>query len=383
MQPVLGLSALSALSLLLGCPGGSTAQDSGLVEEEPPPIDSDLAAELETLLEQELSDLDGVGISAALQLPGRSLWRASVGLADLDAGRALETTDRFRVASITKTFTADLVLQLVEEGVLELDDLLVNHVDLLDSEGAADITVRHLLEHSAGVLDYTLTGDFQVAADQAWTDEELIALLAGEPLLAEPGSSWAYSNSHYVLLGMVVKAATGMSWDEQVRQRFLEPLGLDDTEIPTENWGEIVPCHINGTDYTDSIHPTAGSAAGGITSTSADLARWGEAFGSGENLGDEVFALQTENPWDLGSDFFYFGLGVLMMGDGLEDPELELGHNGALNGAAGWMGHRPGRGGTMVVLGNFWAYSSGSYDYQYPMSLSLRLWEAVEASEGR
>lgn len=134
-------------------------------------------------------------------------------------------------------------------------------------------------------------------------------------------------------------------------------------------------------DDTDSLTPSGFGAAGGLTSTATDLAVWGEAFGSGALLSEAAHAAQLGDPIVLQRGAVWYGLGTIMVGEGREDPELELGHNGALNGAAGWMGHRPARGATLVVLGNSWPRTGRTYDYEYPMEVASVLWERIEAAD--
>jgi len=371
--------------LLLACTGDGPAEspapadDTGEPANVDVPFDEELGEELTAALNSGLEDRNVVGMAMALKLPGTELFITAAGTSDLEAERAMEATDRFRIASISKTFTATVVLQLVDEGLLGLDDLLADHVDLLAND--TGITLRHLLDHTAGVPEYSDTTGFQLASDEPWTDEEIIALVADEALLDEPGASWSYSNSHYVLLGLVITEVTGAPWQDAVATRLFDGLGLADTEIPTGDWGDIVPCYVGQADFTDSIHPEMGAAAGGLTSTVSDLATWGEAYGSGALISEATFAEQTSDPIEVSPGFIWSGMGIILMGDGLDDSELELGHNGALNGAAGWMGHRPGRGGTLVILGNSWPRSGGSYDYQYPLMLSWDIWDIVEAAD--
>jgi D-alanyl-D-alanine carboxypeptidase len=380
------VSLLVLASLTIACTG-QTDDTSDIVDEQLQPFDPALAADLEEELQSELDERGVVGMTLAVQLPDTETLLISVGTADLETDRALEPTDRFRIASVSKTFTAALILQLVDEGLLSVDDLLADHLDLLEHD--TGITIAHLLNHSAGVPEYSSTMAFQLNADEAWTDEELVALVAEEALLNEPGEAWAYTNTHYVILGMVAESLTGEDLPSLFQDRLFDPLGLNDTALPLDDWGDIVPCYVGEVDYTDSIHPTGGSSAGGVTSSPADLLRWGTAFGSGELISSETYALQQSDPVmayeDLGENpgAIWDGLGILLMGESLDDPELELGHNGALNGASAWMGYRPGRRATMVILGNSWPESDEGPDISYPLKISWDLWDLIEAADSR
>ncbi len=380
------VSPLVLASLALACTGQAD-DTSDTDDEQLQPFDPALAADLEEELQSELDERGVVGMTLAVQLPETETLLISVGTADLETDRALEPTDRFRIASVSKTFTAALILQLVDEGLLSVDDLLADHLDLLEHD--TGITIAHLLNHSAGVPEYSSTMAFRSNDEVPWTDEELIAVVADEALLHTPGGAWSYSNSHYVLLGMVAESLTGEELPSLFQDRFFDPLGLDETETPQDSWGNIVPCYVGETDTTDSIHAGVGIAAAGLTSSPADLLRWGTAFGSGELVRSETYALQQSDPlvvlednvWD--GPGIWDGLGILLLGESLDDPELELGHNGALNGAAAWMGYRPSRGATMVILGNSWAQDGASLDKDYPLKISWDLWDVIEAADSR
>ncbi len=374
------VSPLVLASLALACTGQAD-DTSDTDDEQLQPFDPALAADLEEELQSELDERGVVGMTLAVQLPETETLLISVGTADLETDRALEPTDRFRIASVSKTFTAALILQLVDEGLLSVDDLLADHLDLLEHD--TGITIAHLLNHSAGVPEYNSTMAFQLRKNKAWTDEELIAVVADEALLHTPGGAWSYSNSHYVLLGMVAESLTGEELPSLFQDRFFDPLGLNDTALPLDDWGDIVPCYVGEVDTTDSIHPTGGSSAGGVTSSPADLLRWGTAFGSGELVRSETYALQQSDPLVVVEDFMWYSLGMVQTGESLDDPELELGHNGKLNGAAAWMGYRPSRRATMVILGNSWAQDGDSLDSDYPLRISWGLWDLIEAADSR
>ena len=375
------VSPLVLASLALACTGQAD-DTSDTDDEQLQPFDPALAADLEEELQSELDERGVVGMTLAVQLPETETLLISVGTADLETDRALEPTDRFRIASVSKTFTAALILQLVDEGLLSVDDLLADHLDLLEHD--TGITIAHLLNHSAGVPEYSSTMAFRSNDEVPWTDEELIAVVADEALLHTPGGAWSYSNSHYVLLGMVAESLTGEELPSLFQDRFFDPLGLDETETPQDSWGNIVPCYVGETDTTDSIHAGVGIAAAGLTSSPADLLRWGTAFGSGELVRSETYALQQSDPLVVVEDFMWYSLGMVQMGESLDDPELELGHNGKLNGAAAWMGYRPSRRATMVILGNSWAQEVAQpLDSDYPLRISWGLWDLIEAADSR
>ena len=152
--------------------------------------------------------------------------------------RRPKADQRFRVGSVTKTFTATIVLQLVDEGRLRLDSTLEDHVPGVIPRGA-EITIRRLLIHTSGLPSYPsadyyswLSGEGTSRASTRPIDT--LRFAGSRPLEFEPGSQWGYSNTNYVALGLVIEGVTGRSYAEELEARILDPLGLGRTELPTK-----------------------------------------------------------------------------------------------------------------------------------------------------
>jgi D-alanyl-D-alanine carboxypeptidase len=218
------------------------------------------------------------------------------GVADLADGRPMRVTDRFRAASQMKSFTATLVLQLVQEGRLGLDDMVDDLLPGVIPHGyGAGVTVRHLLLHSSGLFDFgddprVLAPYFAGDLGHVWTPQALLDLaFEHEPLFA-PGTRFSYSDTGYFLAAYVVEAVTGHTFDRELRNRILRPLGLRDTSLPTVP--EIAGQHAHGyivfgdppadLDVT-GLYPFSW-AAGGITTTVDDSARFYRALLGGRLL---------------------------------------------------------------------------------------------------
>jgi D-alanyl-D-alanine carboxypeptidase len=249
-------------------------------------------------------------------------------LADIETNTPMRADDQFRAGSLMKPFISVVILQLVEEGLFSLDDPLtaVLPVRVTDKFAGSDqITVRMLLNHTSGIPEWsTAAADAEVAANPAkvWEVEEFLDLAAAQEPAFAPGEEHAYANTNYNLLGLVIEEATGRSWREEVRQRILQPLGLENTSLPEPGETAITGDHARGyepldgqlVDFTAADPSMAGAAGGGaLVTTAADLARFlaavlaGELFQETGTL-DELLTF-VDAPDEAGVPYWY-GLGM-------------------------------------------------------------------------
>lgn len=276
---------------------------------------------------------------------GRRLTAA--GVADLETLRPIDGSDRFEVGSITKSFTVVLALQLQEQGVLSLDDRLSKWLP----EQAAllpfgdEITLRELAANRAGVWDYAdplidsaLSSDDEAALARRYEPSEIVDLVVqyGAPVF-KSGTDYAYSSSNFILLGMVIEAATGQALVDVFADRIFGPAGMSDTTYPMSPPapGSIVdgyyPTRGRMVDVT-GWNPTQGGAAGAIISTATDMGSYVMALAHGTLLNDEslqqMFALPVPD-----SDYFSgtigYGLGVMLYGNSKVEG---VGHGGQTPG---------------------------------------------------
>jgi D-alanyl-D-alanine carboxypeptidase len=247
----------------------------------------------------------------------RATWWVSSGTRELGTHRPIHPRDRVRVASNTKMFTAAVVLQLVAEGRLGLDDSVERHLPGLVSgtgyDGAA-ITVRQLLQHTSGMADYIkdVLADPE-AADHPWEAVDLVHIGLSHPPLFAPGAGWGYSNTGYLVLGMIVEAVTGRDIGTEITERLIEPLRLRDTSYPEDR--TIPGRHAHGyfafpgqplADITE-LEPSIPGAAAALISTGPDLTRFVRALLAGRVLPPAQLAeMRTTVPAE-GSDY---GLGI-------------------------------------------------------------------------
>jgi D-alanyl-D-alanine carboxypeptidase len=237
-----------------------------------------------------------VGVPGAVVLvkDERGTRAGVAGWGNLNTRERFGPDHRFRIGSLTKSFVATVVLQLAAEGVLTLDDAVERWLPGLVPNGGA-ITLRQLLNHTSGVWNYTDDQDLvaKLVADPlaAWTPEALVAVATSHRPLFAPGSRGSYSNTGYILLGLVVEKASGTPLTEQLRRRIFEPLALTHTSLPPGP--ALEPPYAHGYALRgNGLIPTPGGrpvdvtawnpswawAAGGIVSTARDIARFYEAL---------------------------------------------------------------------------------------------------------
>jgi D-alanyl-D-alanine carboxypeptidase len=250
----------------------------------------------------------------------RGTWRGTSGVAELGRPDPVRTDSVLRIGSVTKTFVATVVLQLVAEGWLRLDDPIERWLPGT-VPGGQDITLRHLLNHTSGLFDYLRALPMQPPATfldirwRTWEPRELVALATSQPPVAEPGVRYSYSNTNYILLGMVVQKATGQPYGVEVERRIIKPLGLRHTSVPgtfpfligphphgylpVERDGEVRPVDIT------ARNPSVMGAGGEMISTTAELNTFFTALINGRLLdAAELREMSTPPP---GSDY---GLGL-------------------------------------------------------------------------
>jgi CubicO group peptidase (beta-lactamase class C family) len=264
---------LAAILMLAGCATGAPRMQE---------------AEIERLMGRYQGDVPGASLLVIRD--GETLVRRSYGLSDLDSGRRAEPATNYRLASVTKQFTAAAVLLLAEDGRLDIDDKLRRWLPSLPAV-ADRITLRQLLTHRSGLIDYE-----DVMAEDTTVplrDADVLRLLEGQQATYfEPGSEYRYSNSGYSLLALVVERASGESFQSFLRRRIFLPLGMEHTLAFVEG-GPAVSDRAYGYSLqggtwtrTDQSMTSAVLGDGGIYSSIEDLARWDAALYDDRLLSD-------------------------------------------------------------------------------------------------
>jgi D-alanyl-D-alanine carboxypeptidase len=319
-------------------------------------LDPALAAAFDQILEQTTAG-KSPGAALAVFVPGRGAWVGARGLADRDGGIPLAPDALFGVASISKLFVATVAMQLVQEGWLSLDQTVEQWLPGLAPHGDR-IAVRHLMNHTSGLPDY-LDEPFAESAladpGRVWAPRELVAYALSRRPAAAPGH-WRYSNTNYVLLGLIVEQVTHNPLAREIHQRIIDPLGLWHTFVSPDD--PIAGAMMHG--YEGQRHLTSGMnmsfawGAGNIISNVEDLGRFAQALFGGALLRPETLAtMQTfVATGDWASHDLTYGLGVMQSVLRGAQPTPVRGHTGALMGYRTALWHAPGSGVTIAVALN-------------------------------
>ena len=293
---------LGVAAALAAAPGVWAKSDEVAVSGEPVP---ELAA-FDDLLTHFVREQGVPGASLAIAHRGRLRYARGFGLADRDTGARVRPTTRFRIASISKPFTAVAILKLVEQGKLGLDDPVLP----LLGRPAKDprwsrVTIRHCLQHRGG-WDRAISGDpiaqpMKVATATGTTTPvppaTIVGYMLGQPLDFDPGTRMAYSNFGYLVLGRVIEKIAGVGYEDFVKAAVLKPLGMDSMKLGKATWADREPdearYHARDNRTGISLYPPFGAivpypygaenfegfeAHGGWIATAADLARFADAF---------------------------------------------------------------------------------------------------------
>lgn len=213
------------------------------------------------------------------------LFAKGYGLAVADSGIRNTLDTKFEIGSITKTFTATLIMQLEQQRRLALTDSICTYIEACPAAWSA-VTLRHLLSHTSGIYNLTLSADYDKLHGVPQTREEVLARFRTQPLTFVPGAKFDYSNSNYFLLAMVIEKVTGHTYESVLKQRILEPLDMRDTGVIHRD--SILPGHATGYRPTKSwdmevdspTDPSWSFGAGSLYSTVGDLQKWSEALDS-------------------------------------------------------------------------------------------------------
>ncbi|MEO6828123.1 MAG: serine hydrolase domain-containing protein, partial [Microbacteriaceae bacterium] len=307
---------------------------------------------------------DDVRVSAPAVIVGvrspKGTWTKAYGVADLATGAMATPQMHQRIASITKTFVGTVVLQLADQGKLSLGDPIDNYVPNVPN--GSHITLRQLITMTSGLPNYSDNphwgADFLSDTAAAWTPDRLLEDAWGMPTSFPPGSNMEYSNTNFVLLGLVVKRVTGQSVGDAIQTRILNPLRLTATTYPTDS--AIPSPHLDGYSLPLTVYsgadpsnkwvnatnwnPSSAGAAGAMISRVDDLLNWGRVLATGRGILPEPAQVQRLKSFatsTLGTGEFY--------GEALMCKDGWIGHNGNIPGYNSMVRYNPQTDTTIVV----------------------------------
>jgi D-alanyl-D-alanine carboxypeptidase len=325
------------------------------------------------------------GMSAAIHVDGLAQWEGASGLAATPPfpERSFTPATLSRIYSVTKTFTAALVLELVQEGKLSLSDHVSQFfpIDQLNASLNDQVTIHQLLSHQSGYSDFVSNPQFLGAVflnpTKLWTPAEIVGGFVGQ--LFAPGTAYKYASTNYILLGAIVEQVTGKPIAESYRSRFFDPLGLSSAYFPPQespgNRGVLADPHENLSPFNPLLKQyglpefpdayidiafisfeglvSAAYAGGGIVANVADLAKWGAALFGGRATSKETWRVMlnsiAEQPDEDGD---YLGYGIFRT-NRISATDVFIGHNGRAPGYRSLLFYQPDKKITIALLSNY------------------------------
>lgn len=311
------------------------------------------------------------GAVVGVAFPDGRVLLLATGESDTARHLAMQADDRLLMGSVGKTFVAATAMALVKEGRLELDAPASRYVGgqgWFDSlPNAARITVRHLMNHTSGLVRYEFKPEFTAALtgspDKVWDPREQVRYLHGTTAAFLPGEGWDYSDTNYLVLALVLEAITGTPIDDEIARRFLRPHRLRET-IPSDSrrLTGVVQGYAGANnpfggvdamldDGVMIINPQFEGAGGGYAASAGDAATWGALYFSGDLHGDALLAEATRGTAApmLGAGTRY-GLGMILRDSSAAGPVRS--HSGFFPGYVTELRHYPARGITVAMMVN-------------------------------
>lgn len=293
-----------------------------------------LERRIDAIVAQQLREQFVPGAQVAVAENGRVVYTKGYGYRDLDDRLPVDAQTTFAIGSVTKQFTATAIMLLQQQGKLDVDDSLAKY--LPNAPHASAVTLRELLTHTSGIEGYTEQPNFSLLLPTPATPERIVSSIAAQPLAFTPGTQWEYSNTNFVLLGMIVSKLSGLSYPDFLRRNFFDPLGLDRAWFTRIE--EVHPDDARG--YTEFMYGLPDEhasladwswydAAGGLTMSAKDLALWDIALDSDRIVSANSFSeMTTPDRLTNGKSTGYgFGLGV-----GSLFGRPSVGHDGLVSG---------------------------------------------------
>ena len=336
-------------------------------------INDQIVAEWERISDSMLAASRVPGMIVGIWAPNNGLaWVKGKGQANAAAGQRPDPAMKYRIGSITKTYTYTVLLMLVDEGHLALTDKLSKFIP--DFPRADSITIRMLCNHTSGIFDYTETNQWRYSLMteplKKWTSQEMIDLVRAEPFYFSPGTYFTYSNTNTIIAGAIVEMITGKSIILEIQERIINRLHLANTIYPANNLipGSFVHGYGWGwesdttelPDVSEAYDPSLAGVSGAIVADVFDLKVWVEHLYKGTLLSAATQAQRLTVVPAPGEACEEYGLGIMHK----INPDM-WGHTGTIPGYKNWAGYCPSENVTIVI-----GYNSTT---DKPMDLATRL----------
>ncbi|MFH0735385.1 MAG: serine hydrolase domain-containing protein [bacterium] len=323
----------------------------------------EIYANMDIIIKKCITDYKIPGMVVYIVAPDKEFsYVKAFGFADKNSGSILKTSDIFRIGSITKTFTVTALLQLVDEGKIQLDDKLNKY--LPDYPNAKNVTISQLCNMTSGIYNYAETTEFAntiISNPNGYlAPDDLINFTTSYSYYFTPGTDYYYSNTNTIIIGKIIEILTGDSLENQINKRFLVKYGLINTNFPTDKYllgehahgyGSFIP-GTGDMDVTDLYDVSWAWAAGAMTSNVYDLAVWVKYLATGILVLPETQLKRLEYVTLSQQYELKYGLG-LMSAAGF------IGHNGMLPGFQAIAVYSPQKNATFIILMNMF-FSDGT-----------------------
>lgn len=334
---------LAAAALLLAPASAQAQAATGALAAAENPVqvfarlsDAEIARRVHAVIAELRARPEFVALSVAVARGDHLIVEEGVGSADLEWKAPAGGSTVMRIGSLTKQFTAAAIMKLHEQGKIGLDDPISKYLPDFDA-GGHTVTIRQLLTHTSGIPNYTVQKGFGEASQRAdLGEQDVLKLVAGVPFDFEPGTKWAYSNTNFFLLGMIVEKLSGRSYAEYMEGEFFKPLGLAHTRYDVSR--ALIPERARGYDFDPAtrtpinslpINMVSAGGAGGLMSTAGDLIRWQIALTGGRAIDAASFQQMIAAPVSTGRGDADYGFGLVI--DQFAGQH-RIWHNGGING---------------------------------------------------
>ena len=339
-------------------------------ESQAPVTESELEQEISSFL-SDLYPSDGPGVSTILARGDEVLYRNGHGIANIEHNISINPDMVFRLGSLTKQFTTASIMMLKEAGELQIDDPITRFFPDYPTLGYT-ITLRHLMTHTSGIIDFLAIPGFSEIAKRDLTALDIIDFFKNQPMSFAPGEAFSYSNSGYVMLGAIIEQISGQSYEDFIQERIFTPLSMDNSYHG--DFKTIIPNRVtgyergaDGLENSDYLSMTIPGAAGAIISNVDDLLTWNTAL-----FGGEIVSLESLE--EMTTSFVLNNGESAVYGFGFDVQSLRgqpmISHTGGINGFITYAAYLPESDMYVTVIGNT-GFQSRVYEANTMLALAI------------